>query len=214
MKEKKPKIGEFSAVTTFVKGLIDNNRIKIFIPTEDIIKLIVTDKDEIKRFCEKEKIKEKYAYYLIDIEIPRLISHILNELPDTISFNGRPLEEDEKEDFSAKLKIVKDILIDTKIKNTHLIKSTSKVKSITSIDWEVSKKLFADTEGNLPELLYATLNLNISKPNSQSNPIAKLFSLNEAEETVCINCDLSDIDYFIDIFSDIKKALESEGDKS
>lgn len=183
-------------------------------PTNDTIRFIVNNKDEIKKLCEKEKIKEEYIYYLIDIEIPRIVVHILNEFPDTINFNGRPLEEDEKEEFGNKIKIVEDLLIDTKIKNTHLIKSTSKAKNISSVDWEVSKKIFDDTQGKIPELIYATLNLNIKKSNSEPNPFVRLFSIDESEEIVCVNCDLSDIDYFIDILSDIKKALESEGDEN
>ncbi len=215
MSNEKYTIQDFKSVVEFTRDMIASNNIRLIMPSESLIRLRVLNEEAIIKFAEKSKISKEYIMFLLEIDIPRYIIQILEDIPLEINNNGKALSEEEKKETENKAKIVNDILIDSSIKNMHLIKSTSKVDMLYAVDWEINKKIFDDTKGNIPELKFATLNIRLSKPSYESNPVAKLFNFSEQSSKVCINCDLSDVENLIDILNDIKKAMiDEEGAKS
>lgn len=215
MSDEKYTLQDFKSIVEFTRDMIASNNIRVIMPSVSAVRLIVLNDEEVIKFSEKNKISKKYIMFQLEIEIPRYIIQILDDIPIEVVLNGKTMSAEEKKEVDDKAKIVNDILIDSNIKNMHLIKSTSKVDMLYSVDWEINKKIFDDTKGNIPELKFATLNIRLSKPSYESNPIAKLFNFSEQSSKVCINCDLSDVENLIDILNDIKKAMiDEEGAKS
>lgn len=153
---------------------------------------------------------------IINLEISMITRMILTKnesyLLDYAKDRDENFTEEKAEAINQKIEIVRKKIISKKLSQSFIIKSTSKSPIINQLDWEVNEKVFDDTEGNIENLRYATIQLRTSHPStSDMFPFPLIFGPRDAHsEKFTITCDVSDIDYMMNTLQDIALALKEK----
>ncbi len=201
-------INHFRLIIDFIKSQISEEKIRVVMTTANTVSFTKPDDSSLKNFALQSGIDEGYVLFMYQAKIPSIISSVLNGMPASLY---RFTESDDDEDIEQMAKIVEEELIDSKLKNRHLLKCTSKVNLIHSIDWEINTKTFDDSKGRIPNLKYAIINFIIQKNDISNIFPNEIFGALKKEE-VCVSCDLSDIDLIIDVLCDVREELKKDGD--
>lgn len=210
----------YGRIVKQVREMITDKKIKTFITPSGRPKFVIVDIEPLKVLSKQTDQKLGLIQNVINFELPQFVKAALgsrgiaNDNPNLnlISFPGDDQKLDEKTRkrlTKQKLQIVEDYLITPDIKFSYLIKTTSKGDCLTGVDWEINLKTFDDVEGNLPNLKYATIRFRtVTSKDGPTGFFGDLFGSNES--SAAFDCDISDVDYLIEILGSVKKALEKE----
>lgn len=208
-KVKNYNINIFKNIVYFVSEMIKNKTIKVNIVSASVIRFFIIDALAVQEFADKNKLDFEDLIYTIEYEIPAYMTSLLGGVSLALGemFDKEKDDEKIKLERQQKIKVVEDILIDSEIKNIHLLKTTSKLKTIQEIDWEINAKIFDDSNGKIPDLKYATINLKLMTQD-ESSFLARYFDVGTKD--VIFNCDYNDIENLIDTLKTIQKQLTNE----
>jgi hypothetical protein len=161
-------IEQFRFLIDHIKKLFEDHKARYFFDTGNRIELVLTDQQETNRLTKQLNVKENELDFTLKMEIPALILAGINGDRSQLDFlyrideDDKPKKEEKEKLIEEKLKIVSDILVTQKMRNSFLLKKTSKINFISGVDWEVNTKTFDDGEGKVPNLKYSILKFNLS----------------------------------------------------
>lgn len=208
-KVKNYNINIFKNIVYFVSEMIKNKTIKVNIVSASVIRFVIVDALAVQEFADKNKLDFEDLIYTIEYEIPAYMTSVLGGV--SLAFEemvgGEKDDEKIKIERQQKIKVVEDILIDSEIKNIHLLKTTSKLKTIQAIDWEINSKIYDDSNGKIPDLKYATINLKLMIQDPSSFLVRYL---DAGTSNVIFNCDYNDIENLIETLKTIHRQLTNE----
>lgn len=213
---------DFKEIVIAIKNMINDKKANIIFGVNDDIR-IELDYNSLSEYSIKKDVLDNIAnkefipillsllQKQVDTFAKLQVREYKNELDDD-SDNTANAVEDFKNIINEKILLVKELFLDENMKRRYIIKSTTKHSIISSIKWEINKKLFNDGNESTLNSTYATLKIITDKNSDEYNPLSKIFPFTQFssnENQLLLDFDINDLEFLIKTLNDVKIKLNN-----
>jgi len=143
--------------------------------------------------------------------LSREIIPALNKAADSLPVFSRQLElveldEEDKEEFSERTKLVAEALLSNSLRQRLLIRKTCKGPTLEELRWDISIKKHDLGTGSVPDIPYATLEIVLIPDVGDLNPFS-ILGLGAARQVFVFDCHLDDLEEILRDLSNLRDNL-------